>query len=882
MRTKMRNKIQAACILLLLASCGSHKTVVKDKSASVKTDKTDKSAGTAMKNSDIQYRGKQWVINASSLSQPSRGLQNRHISLWASHGRYFNNQKNVWEWQRPYIFCTTEDLFTQTIVVPYLIPMLQNAGANVFTPRERDWQPNEVIVDNDGETQGIYFENNTGQKWTDGGTTGFSAEGTQTLYGGSNPFTWGTTRKAKTSKIPSCSISYQPLIPEDGKYAVYVSYPTLPKSVTDAEYTVIHKGIKTVFRVNQQMGGGTWVYLGTFDFSKGLSGENCVVLSNASNDKGYVTADAVRFGGGMGNISRNGMKSGLPRCLEGARYYAQWAGAPDSVYNSKQDTDDYKDDINARSNMTNWLAGGSCYVPGRAGKKVPLDLSLAVHSDAGYKQDLKSLYGSLSICTTNFHDGKLASGLSRDASKEFAGMLLEGMYDDLSAKYGKWAKREIYDRNYSETRVPEIPSAIIETLSHQSFPDMIMAQDPNVKFTIARSIYKTILKFLSKLYDKSYTVSPLAPENVSLSFVEDGVVEITWEGRNDPVEPSAAPAQYAVYTAAGNNGFDNGEPVKGNKTRIRLSPGVLYRFKVTAINKGGESFPSETLSAVCQPGAAKSVLIVNGFERLSAPEIIDGDAEQGFDMAQDPGVTYGLTVGWSGKQTNFDKSKAGTLGPKGLGFGGSELEGKFIMGNTFDYTAEHAKAILSTGKYNVASASRQAVATGKVSLQGYFCIDYIAGLERYTSQSSASYKAFPKSIQTKLTEYTRRGGNILVSGAYINSDSQSDSDRSFMANVLHVSPAVKTKSATVNGMGTQFDIYSELNPVHYAATSVDVVPAAAPAFCTLTYADGTSACVAYPGKSYRTIAMGFPFECIKSDKKKASIMRGLLSFLEGR
>lgn len=882
MRTKMRNKIQAACILLLLASCGSHKTVVKDKSASVKTDKTDKSAGTAMRNSDIQYRGKQWVSNASSLSQPSRGLQNRHISLWASHGRYFNNQKNVWEWQRPYIFCTTEDLFTQTIVVPYLIPMLQNAGANVFTPRERDWQPNEVIVDNDGETQGIYFENNTGQKWTDGGTTGFSAEGTKTLYGGSNPFTWGTTRKAKTSKIPSCSISYQPLIPEDGKYAVYVSYPTLPKSVTDAEYTVIHKGIKTVFKVNQQMGGGTWVYLGTFDFSKGLSGENCVVLSNASNDKGYVTADAVRFGGGTGNISRNGMKSGLPRCLEGARYYAQWAGAPDSVYNSKQDTDDYKDDINARSNMTNWLAGGSCYVPGRAGKKVPLDLSLAVHSDAGYKQDLKSIYGSLSICTTNFHDGKLASGLSRDASKEFAGMLLEGMYDDLSAKYGKWAKREIYDRNYSETRVPEIPSAIIETLSHQSFPDMIMAQDPNVKFTIARSIYKTILKFLSKLYDKSYTVSPLAPENVSLSFVEDGVVEITWEGRNDPVEPSAAPAQYAVYTAAGNNGFDNGEPVKGNKIRIRLSPGVLYQFKVTAINKGGESFPSETLSAVCQPGAAKSVLIVNGFERLSAPEIIDDDAEQGFDMAQDPGVTYGLTVGWSGKQTNFDKSKAGTLGPKGLGFGGSELEGKFIMGNTFDYTAEHAKAILSTGKYNVASASRQAVATGKVSLRDYFCIDYIAGLERYTSQSSVSYKAFPKSIQAKLTEYTRRGGNIIVSGAYINSDSQSDSDRSFMTNVLHVSPATKTKSATVNGMGTQFDIYSELNPVHYAATSVDVVPAAAPAFCTLTYADGTSACVAYPGKSYRTIAMGFPFECIKSDKKKATIMRGLLSFLEGR
>lgn len=93
-----------------------------------------------------------------------------------------------------------------------------------------------------------------------------------------------------------------------------------------------------------------------------------VILTNASEDKGFVTADAVRFGGGMGNVSRNGLTSGLPRCLEGARYYAQWAGAPDSIYNSKGGTDDYKDDINVRSRMTNWLAGGSCFMPKAEGK----------------------------------------------------------------------------------------------------------------------------------------------------------------------------------------------------------------------------------------------------------------------------------------------------------------------------------------------------------------------------------------------------------------------------------------------------------------------------------------------------------------------------------
>ena len=50
----------------------------------------------------------------------------------------------------PRLFCTTEDLFTQSFIIPYLIPMLENAGANVFTPRERDTQKQEVIVDNDG------------------------------------------------------------------------------------------------------------------------------------------------------------------------------------------------------------------------------------------------------------------------------------------------------------------------------------------------------------------------------------------------------------------------------------------------------------------------------------------------------------------------------------------------------------------------------------------------------------------------------------------------------------------------------------------------------------------------------------------------------------
>lgn len=53
------------------------------------------------------------------------------------------------------------------------------------------------------------------------------------------------------------------------------------------------------------MGGGTWIYLGTFGFNAGRNNECKVVLSNLSSKVGrIITADAVKIGGGMGNIAR--------------------------------------------------------------------------------------------------------------------------------------------------------------------------------------------------------------------------------------------------------------------------------------------------------------------------------------------------------------------------------------------------------------------------------------------------------------------------------------------------------------------------------------------------------------------------------------------------
>ena len=264
---------------------------------------------------NIDYTGAAWVTNASRPYDINRGLIDRHIALWQSHGRYYINEKKEWGWQRPRLFSTTEDQFTQSFILPYVIPMLENAGANVFTPRERDTQKNEVIVDNDSQRSGsMYLEIKSRKaRWETTDALGF-AQKKRIYKDGENPFLAGTARYAQTErKKEKAFAEWVPDIPETGSYAVYVSYQTLPNSVSDAKYLVFHKGGVTEFKVNQKIGGGTWVYLGTFEFDKGNYDYGMVALSNESKEKGVVCADAVRFGGGMGNIVRGGNTSGLPR-----------------------------------------------------------------------------------------------------------------------------------------------------------------------------------------------------------------------------------------------------------------------------------------------------------------------------------------------------------------------------------------------------------------------------------------------------------------------------------------------------------------------------------------------------------------------------------------
>ena len=797
---------------------------------------------------DSDYYGLPWVKNVSRPNSIENGLDGRHLSIWASHGRVYNPAQGNWKWQRVNLFGTNEDLFSQTFVIPYIIPMLENAGAVVWTPRERDWQNIETVVDNDQTLPG-YKEQG---KWMKSSEPGFGMPA-DVIQEGDATFIKGTARWSKVRRKKASSIAkYSPYLPMPGKYAVYVSYQTLQNSIPDAHYTVVHKGVKTHFTVNQTMGGSTWVYLGTFDF--GCGDDNYVTVDNVSNMKGVVTTDAVRFGGGMGNVERGGSVSGLPRCLEGARYNAQWSGAPYNVYSSRQGTDDYADDINVRPMMTNWLAGGSMFAPEKEGRGVPLEMSLAVHSDAGYHMD-RSIVGTLGICTTDFNDCRLSDGESRMISYDFVEQMLSQINKDITYKYGRWNTRGIWDKNYAETRIPGIPAAILEMFSHENLSDMLYGHDPNFKFTLSRSVYKSVVRYLAAKHNRKAVIQPLAPHRFRALVDSYGRAVLSWEETVDSLETSAKPDSYILYTASDDGDFDNGTIVRARKTTVNLEADKVYRFKVTAANSGGQSLPSEELACVWHPGG-RQLLVVNGFHRLAGPAVKYNDMglATGFDIAEDPGLSYGRTACWT-----------------------SQLP--FLAGNDFNYTTEHVRAIATMKKYSVASCSSECIGMGDVMLSRYRLLDLILGNERNDGYSLKRYPSISPMMKSELRYFN---GALLVSGSYVGSDNQTPADSTFLAEVLYTDYVRKYKDQSdsaqvVTGMGVDFDVYRALNEDHYASTSSDVLQPLGTAFPAMLYADGSTAAIAC--KERRSFVMGFPLECIRTEEQRGLCMRSVLKFL---
>ena len=891
------------------------------------------------------------VVTSLDSRKYKKGLDGRHIALWQSHGRYYSHNLDRWLWQRPCLFQTCEDMFTQSFVLPYLVPMLENAGAYVMLPRERDTQVNEVIVDNDsswvaepvydvagwaGAVRGTGTYSETG-KWSDAGV-GF-ADLKPAYMGVETPFSMGSARMASciphSRKTDRASLEWRPVIPQRGEYAVYISYKSLPNSCTSAHYTVHHLGGESHFAVNQKMGGSTWIYLGTFEFAEGSQGY--VTLGNSTPDGwkhtpgSVVTADAVRFGGGMGNIARGEIRdssdviiaepyvSGMPRSVEAARYWLQWSGADTTVWHLNEGLNDYRDDFMSRGDWVTWMSKGSWMNPGKeGGMGIPFDLTLGFHTDAGVTPD-DAIIGTLAIYTLkNERTKKLPSGEERLTNRDFASAVQDQIVHDLRHDYDSlWSQRSIWDRGYRESRTPSSPSLLLELLSHQNFADMKYGLDPSFRFAVSRAIYKGMLKYMSNRYGHEYVVQPLPVDNMGIRFASGGKAMLSWKPVADEHEQTAAPKGYILYTRIDDGGFDTGldiqkatEQADGTvSTEVTIEPGHIYSFKIAAYNDGGLSFPSETVSIGMPDGcASEAILVVNNFDRVSGPAFFDTPTHAGFRNRIDSGVAYVKDIAFVGEQFDITRCRPWDSDDNpGFGSSNQDYAGKTVAGNTFDFAAAHGKAIMKAG-HAFYSCSNEAFCADSTYRTAAWAIDLICGKQVTVSVGSGmlqKYTVFTPQMQTQLRRFAAQGGNILVSGSYIGTDLsdsifpvQKDSvfaanSARFAADVLgykhqagHASRtgqvvAARNQMTGCTGLGT-ISFHNTVNPDCYSVESPDgLAPASESAKTILRYSDtGISAGVCYETDSYKAMSLGFPIEVLHNEEDIYKLINITLEFFK--
>lgn len=849
-------------------------------------------------------RGNPVVFNLSKNLKPPNGLFNKNVALWHSHGWYYNHKLDRWLWQRARLFQTVEDIGPISFTLPYIVPMLENAGANVFLPRERDTQTNEIIVD---DLDSEFIDKNN--LWITDSSTGFKMIASS-IPANVNPFELGSYKYIVVNPV-EVSAEYLPAFPEHGNYSVYISYRSVENSSQNVLYKVYHSGGISEFIVNQSIGGSTWIYLGNFQFEKGRNNKiGKVELSSLNSEKGkIITTDAVRFGGGMGVVERKGETSGRPKFVEGARYYLQYAGMPDTlVYNMNGNDDDYKDDYQSRGEWVNYLKGNPSG-PNKnrtvKGLGIPIDASIAFHTDAGISTSDTTI-GTLSIYTIEGMDtsSSFPENYSRLANRDFADILQSEIVNDIKTKYDPvWNRRQLMNAQYSESTRPNVPSVLLELASHQNFLDAKFMADPRFRFDVSRSIYKSVLKFLSVQHNFEYVVQPLPVTHFAISRKTGNSIELSWEPKLDPIEKSARPTGYIVYKSIGDEGFDNGTKTDLNFLELtNLEYDKIYNFKVTAFNNGGESFPSEILSCAFVNNNNPTVLIVNGFDRIAPPASIYTKEFSGFLNNVDQGVPYMYDMGFTGEQHNFNPdSKWSTDDIPGHGASYADFETKIVAGNTFNYPYIHGKAITLNG-YSFISVSDEAITDGKINLSDFNIVDLIMGEEKTTNWTKPfsdsilglQYEVFDQKMITTISDYLENGGNLFISGSYLASDvflsDTVDSNKvDFINKKLKFSLA--SDHAAMNGQVVSisetflpkkytFDFVTEMNDTIYNAEAPDALKPVNGGQTLLRYTENYfSAATGYNG-DYSVVALGFPFETIKDERDRNKIMKAVISYFK--
>jgi hypothetical protein len=154
-------------------------------------------------------------------------------------------------------------------------------------------------------------------------------------------------------------------------------------------------------------------------------------------------------------------------------------------------------------------------------------------------------------------------------------------------------------------------------------------------------------------------------------------------------------------------------------------------------------------------------------------------------------------------------------------------------------------------------------------------------------------------MQEALTTYCTPGKNIFVSGAFVGTDlwdnrlaTAEDADKKFATEVLKykwrvgqaaLKGKVKSVASPFPMLTGDYTYFNELNEESYVVEAPDAIePATKDAHTVMRYSENNlSAGVAYQG-DYKTFILGFPFETIRTEAERETLMNAILTFFNSK
>jgi len=783
------------------------------------------------------------VINPG---QPVGSLSNKTIFMNQSHGWFDDVDFGRFRVQRGNTCNTLEDFGSAEFLNLYVLQMLRNGGAKVMTVREPDHQTNMVIVDNSdtaaGLANGRYVETGT---WANSGLNGFVQKTTAQWTGKTiNPFNQGAGQNRLSSSVttgaPTATATWTSTIPANGYYNVYASWTGFAARANDAQYLVHHSGGISEIRMNQKIDGYTWVLLGNWYFEANApENERKVVLTNSSQDTTAtnVSADAVRWGGGMGDIARQtvGRISNRPRWEEEAVHYLQYTGFG---YSGTLHTgvDDEEGGWSDRPQYARWEHS-------QKDASVEDAVYFAWHTNA-FNGTTGACSGTATGLTTFRHVTNTSA-----ASITLQTTLHDKMYNAANTLWfgGGWTARIKNEDNFGEVNQTSLganlPGVLIEGLFHDGMPDGLDYNEPRFRMIMARAITQGLIDFFNAKDGTSRPYPPEIPLNFRAELGGGTTATLSWSAGAAGGFNGAAATSYRVFRSKNGFGFDDGVTVAGTSTTIaNLVPGDTTYFRVAAQNAGGQSFPTETL-VVCSASGA-SVLVVNGFDRNQRSQI----------------PVVAITNAGSAITRHDPRTFQG-----------------------FNYVVEHGEALQPLG-LRVSSTCNERVADGTVNLASYDVVVWIAGEESTTDEVLTANE------QTRLQAYLGLPGkNLFFSGAEVGWDLgragvSSAGDVAFFNGFMRTayvgdSAGTYTVNGTAGGpfAGLTSIVFSTASGARYNAETPDTYGVSNGSSIAMTYSTGTTAAVAYGGPA-KVLSFGFPFETIGSAPQRAQVMAAALTF----